>query len=64
MKIPPDIRHEAHPSDSGTLSIHRELEQLIARFVGKADSLVFGMGFATNALNIPSLVDEVRKCKL
>ena len=44
---------------SGTLAIHRQLETLVADFVGKESALVFGMGFATNSLNIPTLVDEV-----
>lgn len=33
-----------------------ELERATARFVGTEDAIVFGMGFATNALNLPSLV--------
>jgi serine palmitoyltransferase len=33
-----------------------ELEKTTARFVGTEDAIVFGMGFATNALNLPSLV--------
>lgn len=43
---------------AGTLSIHEELEALVARFVGKPAAMVFGMGFATNAANIPTLVGE------
>jgi len=42
----------------GTLAIHKELETLVAKLVGKEEAIVFGMGFATNSLNIPSLVDE------
>lgn len=33
-----------------------ELEQLTAQFMGVDDAIVFGMGFATNALNLPSLL--------
>jgi serine palmitoyltransferase len=33
-----------------------ELEKTTARFLGAEDAIVFGMGFATNALNLPSLV--------
>lgn len=40
-------------------SIHSQLESLVARFTGQEDSITFQMGFATNALNIPSLVDKV-----
>jgi len=32
------------------------LEELTARFLGVEDAIVFGMGFATNALNLPSLL--------
>lgn len=40
----------------GTTSLHIELEQLTAQFVGVEDSIVFGMGFATNALNLPAFL--------
>lgn len=40
----------------GTNPLHMELEQLTARFLGVEDSIVFGMGFATNSLNIPTLI--------
>ena len=43
----------------GTLDIHKELEQMVAKFVGKPAALVFGMGFATNSTNIPALVGKV-----
>jgi len=42
----------------GTTILHRELETLIARFVGKETAMVFGMGFGTNATGIPSLVGK------
>ncbi|KAL7286085.1 hypothetical protein TKK_0019601 [Trichogramma kaykai] len=42
----------------GNLPIHDELEKLTARFLGVEDAIVFGMGFATNALNLPSLVTK------
>ena len=44
---------------AGNLSIHTELDRLVSRFTGKEDALTFAMGFATNALNIPSLVGKV-----
>ena len=44
---------------SGTLSIHKELEHLVAEFVGKPAAMVFGMGFATNSTNIPALMGKV-----
>lgn len=40
----------------GTHKIHLELEQLTAQFLGVEDASVFGMGFATNALNLPTLL--------
>ena len=30
----------------------------MARFVGTEDAITFGMGFATNALNLPSLISK------
>ena len=44
----------------GTLNIHKDLEERVARFVGKPAALVFGMGFATNSMNIPALLGKVR----
>jgi len=41
---------------SGTSPLHLELEELTARFLGVEDAITFGMGFATNALNLPSLL--------
>ena len=40
---------------------HRKLESLLSEFLGTEDAIAFGMGFATNALNIPSLVGKVNK---
>ncbi|KAM9847905.1 serine palmitoyltransferase 3 [Aulostomus maculatus] len=42
----------------GNLSIHEELEQLVANFLGVESSMTFGMGFATNSMNIPALVGK------
>ncbi|XP_017794359.1 PREDICTED: serine palmitoyltransferase 2 isoform X1 [Habropoda laboriosa] len=42
----------------GNMPIHEELEKLTARFLGVEDAIVFGMGFATNALNLPSLLSK------
>lgn len=36
--------------------MHNELETLTAQFLGVDDAIVFGMGFATNSLNLPSLL--------
>lgn len=42
----------------GTGSIHRELEETVARFVGKESAIIFPMGFSTNATTIPALMGE------
>eukprot|EP01147_Barroeca_monosierra_P002176 gene2175-5196_t len=42
----------------GTSSLHTQLENQIASFVGKEDAIVFGMGFATNAANIPVIASK------
>ena len=36
----------------------------MSKMIGKEEAIVFGMGFATNSLNIPSLVDEVSNSTL
>ncbi|KAH7972647.1 hypothetical protein HPB52_014751 [Rhipicephalus sanguineus] len=46
-------RHEL-----GTLAIHQELEELMARFLGVEACLTVGMGFATNSTNIPGLAQK------
>ena len=43
----------------GNFAIHRELEELVAKFVGCESAVTFGMGFATNSMNIPTLVGKV-----
>jgi len=40
----------------GTTRLHEELEELVARYVGKEASMIFGMGFGTNATGLPALV--------
>ncbi|KAL0983682.1 hypothetical protein UPYG_G00131300 [Umbra pygmaea] len=42
----------------GNLGIHKELEELVATFLGVESSVVLGMGFATNSMNIPALVSK------
>jgi serine palmitoyltransferase len=42
----------------GTTALHIELEATVARFIGKEDAMVFGMGFGTNAGGVPSLVGK------
>lgn len=42
----------------GTIKIHKELEEQVAKYLGVESSIVFGMGFATNATNLPNLVGK------
>ena len=44
--------------DVGTSELHLEVEDLIAKFVGKEASMVFSMGFGTNASAFPALVGK------
>lgn len=46
---------------SGNLDKHEDLEKLTARFLGVESAMAFGMGFATNSMNIPALVGKVKK---
>ncbi|KAF7200840.1 serine palmitoyltransferase 2-like [Nothobranchius furzeri] len=44
----------------GNLDKHEEMEKLVAEFLGVESAMVFGMGFATNSMNIPALSGKVR----
>lgn len=44
--------------DAGTTVLHKELEELVASFVGKPAAMVYGMGFATNSTTIPALIGK------
>lgn len=46
---------------TGNLDRHEELEKLVADFLGVDSAMAFGMGFATNSMNIPALVGKVRR---
>lgn len=46
---------------SGNIDKHEDLEKLTARFLGVESAMAFGMGFATNSMNIPALVGKVKK---
>jgi serine palmitoyltransferase len=45
-------------SDAGTSDLMLEVEDLVAKFVGKPASMVFSMGFVTNATTFPTLVGK------
>lgn len=42
--------------ECGTTSLHKELERLIAEYIGKEDAMILNMGFNTNATTIPALM--------
>lgn len=43
-------------NEYGTTLLHQQLEETVARFLGKEDALCLNMGFNTNATTIPALV--------
>ena len=43
----------------GTTTIHKELEECVADFVGKPAAVVFGMGYVTNSAILPALIGKV-----
>ncbi len=45
-------------ADAGTSDLALEVEDRIAKFVGKPAAMVFSMGFATNATSFPALVGK------
>ena len=48
----------------GSSKLHLDLEKEVARFLGKEDAIVIGMGFATNSTLIPAVVcDETGSAK-
>jgi len=42
----------------GSQIIHRDLDRLVAQFVGVEDAICFPMGFATNSMNIPCFMGK------
>ncbi|CAG2119012.1 unnamed protein product, partial [Medioppia subpectinata] len=46
------------PNEVGRQEIHHKLESLVAQYLGVEDSIVYGMGFATNAFSIPALLGK------
>ena len=41
------------------MDIHRELDNLVAEFLGVEAAITIPIGFATNSMNMPSLVGKV-----
>ncbi|XP_055028497.2 serine palmitoyltransferase 2 isoform X1 [Misgurnus anguillicaudatus] len=44
--------------EMGNLDRHEELEKQVASFLGVESAMAFGMGFATNSMNIPALAGK------
>ncbi|XP_062973977.1 serine palmitoyltransferase 2 [Elgaria multicarinata webbii] len=44
--------------EMGDLEKHEEMETLLAKYLGVESAMVYGMGFATNSMNIPALVGK------
>ena len=42
------------------MDIHKELDDLVAEYLGVEAAMTVPMGFATNSLNMPALVSKVR----
>lgn len=45
-------------ADAGTSDLHLEVEDLIAKFIGKDSAMVFSMGFGTNASFFPAIAGK------
>ena len=45
-------------NEFGTTKLHREVEQVVARFLHKEDALALNMGFNTNCTTIPALTSR------
>jgi len=43
-------------NEFGTTKLHREVEEIVAKFLGKEDALALNMGFNTNCTTIPALM--------
>jgi serine palmitoyltransferase len=50
------VSASSNPTEFGTTRLHKDVENLVARFLGKEDAIAFTMGFNTNATVIPALV--------
>jgi hypothetical protein len=42
------------------MDIHKKLDNLVAEYLGVEAAITIPMGFATNSMNMPSLVGKVR----
>lgn len=46
------------PADFGTISIHVELEETVAKFVGKEAAIVYNMGYNTNTSTLAAIMGK------
>mmetsp|Transcript_11794 Transcript_11794/g.24953 ORF Transcript_11794/g.24953 Transcript_11794/m.24953 type:complete len:659 (-) Transcript_11794:341-2317(-) len=52
------ISSSSCPNEFGTTKLHREVEEVVARFLNKEDALALNMGFNTNFTTIPVLTSR------
>ena len=45
-------------ADFGSIELHSELEEAVARFIGKEAAIVYNMGYGTNLTSIPALLGK------
>ncbi|KAG7374506.1 AMP-dependent synthetase and ligase [Nitzschia inconspicua] len=50
------VSNSSSRNEFGTTKLHRDVEEIVARFLGKEDALVLNMGFNTNSTTIPALM--------
>jgi serine palmitoyltransferase len=53
-----NVNCSSAPMDLGTTTLHKHLEKVTADFVGKPASIIFNMGYGTNACTIPALMGK------
>lgn len=53
------IKHWCDFVVTGYLDLHRNLDILVAEYLGVEDAITVPMGFATNSMNMPLLVGKV-----
>lgn len=57
--LPLKIKHQCDFDVTGYLDLHRNLDILVAEYLGVEDAITVPMGFATNSMNMPLLVGKV-----
>lgn len=54
-----EVKHTFKFFIEGYLDLHKQMDKLVADYLGVEDAYTVPMGFATNSMNIPSLVGKV-----